>query len=144
MADLPTMHPVPVHLCRRDYRPSAPAELRFLHDRSVSWWEASISLTEVSHDEEPVPERRSGDRADMRRPGGVGAEQGRSGLPEEGHRGNYAEIEMGKLAQEKGASDSVRSFGKQLEQDHAAANTKAMDVAKQMGMTPPDGPNQKQ
>jgi len=58
--------------------------------------------------------------------------------------GNYAEIEMGKLAQEKGASDGVRSFGKQLEQDHAAANTKAMDVAKQMGMTPPDGPNQKQ
>ncbi|HKA74242.1 MAG TPA: DUF4142 domain-containing protein, partial [Xanthobacteraceae bacterium] len=37
--------------------------------------------------------------------------------------GNYAEIEMGKLAQQKGASDGVRSFGKQLEQDHAAANT---------------------
>src|SRR5499425_2160945 len=57
---------------------------------------------------------------------------------------NYAEIEMGKLAQEKGASDGVRQFGKQLEQDHAAANTKAMDVAKQIGMTPPDGPNKKQ
>src|SRR5215813_15373614 len=58
--------------------------------------------------------------------------------------GNYAEIEMGKLAQQKGASDGVRSFGKQLEQDHAAANTKAMNVAKQIGMTPPDGPNKKQ
>src|SRR5262245_50297697 len=57
---------------------------------------------------------------------------------------NYAEIEMGKLAQQKGAGEGVRSFGKQLEQDHSAANTKAMNVAKQMGMTPPTGPNKKQ
>jgi len=57
---------------------------------------------------------------------------------------NYAEIEIGKLAQQTGASDGVRQFGKQLEQDHSAANTKAMNVAKQIGMTPPTGPNKKQ
>src|SRR5215217_1828235 len=58
--------------------------------------------------------------------------------------GNLAEIEMGKLAQQKGASDGVRSFGKQLEQDHAAANQKATALAKEMQMTPPTQPNKKQ
>src|SRR5262249_35089312 len=58
--------------------------------------------------------------------------------------GNLAEVQMGKLAQEKGASDGVRSFGKQLEQDHSAANDKAAEVAKDMGMTPPTEPNKKQ
>ena len=58
--------------------------------------------------------------------------------------GNLAEVEMGKLAQQKGASDGVRSFGKQLEQDHAAANDKAAAVAKEMGMSPPTEPNKKQ
>src|SRR5437588_9726751 len=50
--------------------------------------------------------------------------------------GNLAEIEMGKLAQQKGASDGVRSYGKQLEQDHAAANQKATALANEMGMAP--------
>jgi putative membrane protein len=58
--------------------------------------------------------------------------------------GNLAEIQMGKLAQEKGTSDGVRSFGKQLEQDHAAANQKAEAVAKEMGMSPPTEPNKQQ
>src|SRR5215211_7572150 len=58
--------------------------------------------------------------------------------------GNLAEVEMGKLAQQKGASDGVRSFGQQLEQDHAAANDKAAAVAKEMSMTPPTEPNKKQ
>ena len=59
-------------------------------------------------------------------------------------QGNYAEVEMGKLAQQKGQSEGVKSFGKMLETDHSAANQKAIAVAKQMGMTPPTGPNDKQ
>jgi putative membrane protein len=58
--------------------------------------------------------------------------------------GNLAEVEMGKLAQQKGASDGVRQYGKQLEQDHAAANEKAVALAKEMGMAPPTEPNKKQ
>jgi len=58
--------------------------------------------------------------------------------------GNLAEVQMGKLAQEKGASDGVRSFGKQLEQDHAAANDKAQAAANQAGLTPPTEPSKKQ
>jgi putative membrane protein len=58
--------------------------------------------------------------------------------------GNLAEVQMGKLAQEKGASDGVRSFGKELEQDHSAAYDKAKTAAGQVGLTPPTEPNKKQ
>jgi putative membrane protein len=58
--------------------------------------------------------------------------------------GNYAEMKMGELAQSKGQSDGVKSFGQTLVTDHGAANQKAMGVAKSMGMTPPSGPNAKQ
>jgi putative membrane protein len=58
--------------------------------------------------------------------------------------GNYAEVSMGDLAQKNGQSDGVKSFGKMLSTDHTAANQKAMDAAKGMGMNPPSGPNAKQ
>jgi putative membrane protein len=58
--------------------------------------------------------------------------------------GNYAEIDMGELAQKSGQSDRAKSFGKMLSTDHTAANQKAMDAAKSMGMTAPTGPNTKQ
>ena len=58
--------------------------------------------------------------------------------------GNFAEVEMGKLAQQKGQSENVKKFGQTLIDDHSAANQKAVDAAKSMGVTPPDGPNSKQ
>ena len=58
--------------------------------------------------------------------------------------GNFAEIQIGQLARQKGQNDSVKKFGQMLSDDHAAANQKAIDAAKSMGMTPPDGPNAKQ
>src|SRR5712671_4500618 len=59
-------------------------------------------------------------------------------------QGNFAEVEMGKLAQQNGQNDDVKKFGQTLIEDHSAANQKAMDAAKSMGVTPPDGPNGKQ
>lgn len=53
--------------------------------------------------------------------------------------GNYAEINVGKLAQQKGKSESVKQFGKMLVDDHTAANEKAIAAAKEMGVTPPTG-----
>jgi putative membrane protein len=35
--------------------------------------------------------------------------------------GNFAEVSMGDLAQKNGQSDDVKSFGKMLSTDHAAA-----------------------
>ena len=58
--------------------------------------------------------------------------------------GNFAEVSMGDLAQKNGQSDAVKSFGKMLSTDHAAANQEAMDAAKGMGMNSPSGPNAKQ
>jgi putative membrane protein len=58
--------------------------------------------------------------------------------------GNLAEVQMGQLAQKNGQSDAVKSFGQMLVTDHTAANQKAMDVAKQMGVTSPTEPNAKQ
>jgi putative membrane protein len=58
--------------------------------------------------------------------------------------GNLAEVEMGKLAQENGNSDDVRSFGQMLEKDHSDANQKATAAANSLGVTPPTAPNSKQ
>ena len=58
--------------------------------------------------------------------------------------GNYAEVEMGKLAQQNGQNEDVKKFGQMLNDDHSAANQKAIDAAKSMGVTAPDGPNAKQ
>src|SRR3954451_9670160 len=58
--------------------------------------------------------------------------------------GNFAEEEMGKLAQQNGQNEDVKKFGQMLSDDHSAANQKAIDAAKTMGMSPPDAPNAKQ
>ena len=58
--------------------------------------------------------------------------------------GNFAEVSMGDLAQKNGQSDDVKSFGKMRSTDHAAANQKALDAAKGLGVNPPTGPNAKQ
>src|SRR3954470_7610490 len=58
--------------------------------------------------------------------------------------GNFAEVQMGQLAQQKGQNDDVKKFGQMLSDDHSAAKQKALDAAKALGVNPPDGPNAKQ
>ena len=58
--------------------------------------------------------------------------------------GNYAEVEMGKLAQQNGENPDVKKFGQMLSDDHSAANQKAIEAAKSLGVTPPNGPSAKQ
>jgi putative membrane protein len=53
---------------------------------------------------------------------------------------NLAEISVGQLAQEKGGSDEVKSFGKMLVDDHTASNSKAIALAESNGVTPPTEP----
>jgi len=59
-------------------------------------------------------------------------------------QGNFAEVQMGELAQKNGQSDGVKSFGQTLVTDHNAGNQKAMEAAKSMGMNPPSEPSAKQ
>jgi putative membrane protein len=58
--------------------------------------------------------------------------------------GNLAEVQMGKLAQQNGASQGVKDFGQMLVTDHGQANTKAQSVAQSLNVTPPTQPNAKQ
>ena len=58
--------------------------------------------------------------------------------------GNFAEVSMGELAQKHGQSDAVKSSGRMLSTDHAAANQKALNAAQALGMNSPGGPNAKQ
>lgn len=46
------------------------------------------------------------------------------------HHANQEEIEMGKIAQDKGQSKDVKKFGKTLVKDHTAADKKVTALAK--------------
>src|SRR5262245_42005180 len=59
-------------------------------------------------------------------------------------QGNLAEIEMGKLAQQRSTNESVKSFGRMLVDDHSAANKRAQGVAQKLNVSPPTGPSLKQ
>jgi putative membrane protein len=57
---------------------------------------------------------------------------------------NLAEISVGQLAQQKGGTAEVRSFGEMLVKDHTAANDKAKELASAAGVTPPAEPSAEQ
>jgi putative membrane protein len=59
----------------------------------------------------------------------------------EAMEGDLAEVNMGKLAQEKAQSEGVKDFGKMLEQDHGEHSQKVQSKAQQLGVTPPQEPN---
>src|SRR6185312_2790049 len=59
----------------------------------------------------------------------------------EAMQGDLAEVNMGKLAQDKAQSDGVKSFGKMLEQDHGEHSQKVQSKAQELGVTPPQEPN---
>jgi putative membrane protein len=52
--------------------------------------------------------------------------------------GGMLEVQLGKLAQEKGSSDAVKEYGKKLEQDHTKANDQLKEAASKDGFTIPD------
>ena len=58
--------------------------------------------------------------------------------------GGMAEVEMGKLAADKGGSDAVKDFGNRMVKDHSKANDQLKDIAANMGVTIPDKVNAKE
>jgi putative membrane protein len=62
----------------------------------------------------------------------------------EAAHGGQAEVELGKLAQEKGSSQAVKDFGQLMVHDHSEANQKLMAVAEQEKMQLPGSPDAKQ
>jgi len=54
-------------------------------------------------------------------------------------KGGMAEVELGKLAQDKAASTEVKNFGKRMVDDHSKANDELQSLAKNKNITlPPD------
>lgn len=51
--------------------------------------------------------------------------------------GGMVEVELGKLAQQKAASDDVKKFGARMEQDHAKASEELKQVASSKGIQLP-------
>jgi putative membrane protein len=56
-------------------------------------------------------------------------------------KGNIAEVKLGKLAQQRGSTEAVRSFGKMLADDHSKAASDAVSVAKEMNVNAPQQPS---
>lgn len=52
--------------------------------------------------------------------------------------GGLAEVELGKLAQQNGGDEQVRSFGSRMVNDHGAANDELAKIASGKGMTVPN------
>jgi putative membrane protein len=52
-------------------------------------------------------------------------------------QGNMAEVETGKLAQKKAASDDVRKFAQQMVEDHGRMLEEQQDLAKKKGVQMP-------
>jgi putative membrane protein len=50
------------------------------------------------------------------------------------HRSNLEEVRMGKLAEERGHSRDIKTFGRTLVKDHDAADAKVSKLAKQEGV----------
>jgi len=57
------------------------------------------------------------------------------------HETDEGEMKVGQLAEKKGATSQVRSYGKELAHDHAAADRKVIGLAKSEGieLSPPAG-----
>lgn len=50
---------------------------------------------------------------------------------------SMAEVELGRLAVERGASDGVKQFGQRMIDDHTRANQELTETAAPLGLTPP-------
>jgi putative membrane protein len=69
--------------------------------------------------------------------GAMAKDQANQAFLKKAIEGNYAEVQMGQLAQQNAQNDDVKKFGKMLADDHSAANQRALDAASKLGVTAP-------
>ncbi len=61
---------------------------------------------------------------------------------EKAAQANMAEVETGKIAQQKSASEEIRRFGQKMEQDHGKTLKELQAIARNKGVDLPDGPDE--
>jgi putative membrane protein len=59
-------------------------------------------------------------------------------------KGGMAEVQMGKLAEEKGSSSDVKNFGRKMVEDHMKLGDQMKQVASQTGVSVPTSPTMMQ
>jgi putative membrane protein len=56
-------------------------------------------------------------------------------------QGGMAEVDLGKLAQQKSRNEAVNAFAQQMIDDHGKSNAQLAQLAKQAGLSLPSGPS---
>jgi len=59
-------------------------------------------------------------------------------------RGNYAAIQMGRLAAAQGTNDEIKTFGRIIAQDREKANAQLLQIANRLGIPAPSRPGPQQ
>jgi len=86
-------------------------------------------------------DQTTGGNSNMNRGGGSSARQGTSNADMKfamtAAQDSMTEVELGRLAVQKGMSDAVKQFGQRMIDDHTNANQQLMQLASSKGMTLP-------
>lgn len=96
---------------------------------------AALALPPAVMAQQPAKPTKTESQAKEQNKGGLAAGD-RKFVMEAAH-GGMAEVELGKLAAEKGSSDAVKQFGKRMADDHAKASDELKQFAQQKGVTLP-------
>ncbi len=72
-----------------------------------------------------------------------GAEKAADAFMKEAAQGGLAEVELGRLAADKGSSDAVKKFGQRMVDDHGKANSELQTIAQQKNVALPTDLNAK-